>query len=103
MNSKKGGKFEEGGEFDFDAELFGDNALRDDLDALSDFDEEGRQDTDALADQVMSLVGSHPVEVDEIARQCGTSPQDLSVALLELDLAGRIDLLPGGMIVRSGA
>lgn len=92
---------EEGGEFEFDAEMFGDNALRDDYDALADFDENGSDHgEEALADQVMDLVGSHHVEIDEIARLCGATPQELSLAILDLDLAGRIEILPGGMITR---
>lgn len=92
---------EEGGEFEFDAEVFGDNAMRDDYDALSDFDEEGSElAEEALADQIMEFLGSHAVEIDDIARQCGASPQELSLAILELDLAGRIEILPGGAIAR---
>ncbi|MEM7210411.1 MAG: DNA-processing protein DprA [Pseudomonadota bacterium] len=92
---------EDGGEFEFDAEMFGDNAMRDDYDALSDFDEEGSaHGEEALAEQIMDLLGSHAVEIDDLARQCGASPQELSMAVLELDLAGRIEILPGGAIAR---
>ena len=52
-----------------------------------------------MSDQILRLLSSHPVELDEIARQCGASPAEFSLAVLELDLAGRIDLLPGGMII----
>ena len=38
------------------------------------------------------------VIMEEIARQCGASPAEFSLAVLELDLTGRIALLPGGMI-----
>lgn len=92
---------EDGGEFEFDAEVFGDNAMRDDYDALTDFDEEGGGlGEEALADQIMGLLGSHAVEIEDVARQCGASPQEISLAVLELDLAGRIEILPGGMIAR---
>ncbi|MEM7188806.1 MAG: DNA-processing protein DprA, partial [Pseudomonadota bacterium] len=91
---------EEGGDFDFDTDMFGDDVMRDDYEALADFDEEGGMGDEVLADQIMSLLGPHPVEVDEIARQCGTTAPDLSLALLELDLAGRIELRPGGLIAR---
>jgi DNA processing protein len=92
---------EEGRDFEFDADLFGEDTMRDDYDALADFDEEGSMGDEALADQIMELLGPHPVEIDEIARQCGTSPSELSLAILELDLAGRIDIRPGGMIART--
>ena len=91
---------EEGYDFEFDAENFSEGAMRDEYDALADFDEEGSADDQALADQIMDLLGPSPVEIDEIARLCGTSPSDLSLAILELDLAGRIELRPGGMIAR---
>ena len=91
---------EEGYDFEFDAEVFSDDAMRDDYDALADFDEEGNADDQALADQIMELLGLSPVEIDEIARLCGTAPSDLSLAILELDLAGRIEIRPGGMICR---
>ena len=92
---------EDGGDFEFDAELFGDNAMRDDYDALSDFSEDGNNlGEDAIADQIIDLIGPQPIEIDEIARQCGLSPQEISLAILELDLAGRIEILPGGMVAR---
>ena len=92
---------EDGGEFEFDAELFGDNAMRDDYDALADFAEDGNDlGEEAFAEQIMDLLGPHPVEIDEIARQCGALPQEISLAILELDLAGRIEIQPGGMIAR---
>ena len=93
---------EDGYEFEFDAEIFSDGAMRDDYDALTDFDEEGSSDDEALADQIMDLLGPSPVEIDEIARQIGTTASDLSLAILELDLAGRIEIRPGGMIARLG-
>lgn len=91
---------EDGYDFEFDAEVFSEDAMRDDYDALADFDEEGCADDQALSDQIMDLLGPSPVEIDEIARLCGTAPSDLSLAILELDLAGRIELRPGGMIAR---
>lgn len=92
------GLAEGGREFAFDVDDFGDDSARDDYDALTDFDEEEGQGTDALAEQVIELLGPHPVDIDEVARQCGVSGGELSLAILELDLAGRVDLLPGGMI-----
>ncbi len=68
-----------------------------DYDAIDDFDGDGRAGA-ALADQILRLLGPHPVDLDEIARQCGASPAEFSLAVLELDLAGRVELLPGGMI-----
>jgi DNA processing protein len=55
----------------------------------------------ALAEQIMRLVGPNPVDLDELARLCGASPSEISLAVLELDLAGRVELLPGGSIARA--
>ena len=57
----------------------------------------------ALTEQIMRLVGPHPVELDELARQCGATAAELSLAVLELDIAGRVELLPGGMIACAAA
>lgn len=95
------GLAEGGREFDFDADLFGEDTLRDEYDALADFDEEGGMGDEALAEQVLSLLGPQPVEIDEVARQCGATTSELSLAILELDLAGRVLIQPGGMIALS--
>jgi DNA processing protein len=70
----------------------------DDYDALADFDPEGHEADAALSEQVVRLLGPSPVEVDEVARACGARPGELSLVLLELELAGRIEMLPGGRV-----
>lgn len=94
------GLAEPGRDFAFDREFDDDDA--DDYESLSDFDPDGRADDGALAEQILRLLGPHPVEIDELARQCGATAAEMSLALLELDLAGRIDLTPGAMVVRVG-
>lgn len=89
---------EGGREFDFDIDLFDGDGLRDDYEALADFDEEGGSGERALAEQIMELLGPSPVDMDELARACGATPAELSLAILELDLAGRIELRPGGVV-----
>jgi DNA processing protein len=89
---------EPGREFLFDDDAFGDDYGVTDYDSIDDFDGDDRAGA-ALAEQILRLLSSHPVEIDEIARQCGASPAEFSLAILELDLAGRIDLLAGGLIV----
>ncbi len=97
------GLAEPGREFLLDPDSFrGDSFGNDpfgegDFDALDDFGRDDRTGA-ALADQILRLLGPHPVEIDEIARQCGGSRGEFSLVVLKLDLAGRIDLLPGGMI-----
>ncbi len=80
--------------------LFDESAFDNDDEDEHDFDEfEGDSaDGAALAEQILRLLGPHPVEIDELARQCGANPADLSLAILELDLAGRIEIHRGGLV-----
>jgi len=95
------GLAEEGAEFRYDPDMFLDEAEDDAYAGLADFDPEGRDDDVALAEQVMRLLGPTPVPLDEVARACGAAPADLSLVVLELDLAGRIAMLDGGRIARA--
>jgi len=95
------GLAEEGTGFSFDGAPFEDEPdFGDDFAALEDFDLEGSDDGGALAEQILRLVGPHPVELDELARACGTGAAQLSLAVLELELAGRIETLSGQRVVR---
>lgn len=71
-----------------------------DIDEFEDGDAAMARDG-ALAEQIMRLVGPNPVDLDELARLCGASPSEISLAVLELDLAGRVELMPGGSIARA--
>ena len=44
------------------------------------------------------LLGPTPVAVDELLRQCQVSPALVRMVLLEMELAGRIDRLPGNRV-----
>ena len=46
-------------------------------------------------DQLHDLLGPEPVAVDELVRRCHLSPAAVSTALLELELAGRLERHPG--------
>lgn len=50
------------------------------------------------AAQVLEMIGATPIPVDELGRRCQLSPSELSVLLLELELAGRIETLPGNRV-----
>jgi DNA processing protein len=52
--------------------------------------------------QVLDLIGASPVAVDEVLRRCHLSPASLQAVLLELELEGRIETLPGNRVVRLG-
>ncbi len=48
--------------------------------------------------RVVSLLGPTPVSIDELIRLSGTSPALVWMALLELDIAGRLTRQPGGLV-----
>ncbi len=52
----------------------------------------------ALRSQVAALLSPTPVSRDEIVRATGGPAPAVFAALIELSLAGRCDLLPGGMV-----
>lgn len=39
-----------------------------------------------------------PISIDELVRECQLSPSDLWIVLLEMEIAGRIERLPGGKV-----
>ena len=53
---------------------------------------------DALLGEIEGLLGPSPAPVDEIIRLSGASPGAVQMALLELDLAGRLDRHAGGRV-----
>jgi len=53
---------------------------------------------DELRARVTSLLGSTPVALDDLVREAKAKAADVQVALLELELAGRIERHGGGMI-----
>jgi len=55
-------------------------------------------DDAALRAQVRELLGLAPVEEDELARLSGAPLSALADVLLELELAGRLDRRPGGLV-----
>ncbi|MEX2409063.1 MAG: hypothetical protein WD489_08140, partial [Rhodovibrionaceae bacterium] len=50
------------------------------------------------ASQIEALLGPGAVTVDELVRRCQLSPAVVSLALLELELAGRLERQPGNRI-----
>ncbi|GGF36675.1 DNA processing protein DprA [Aliidongia dinghuensis] len=53
---------------------------------------------EAAEKSVTGLLGPTPVTVDELLRQCHLSPSIIATVLLELELAGRLDRHPGGLV-----
>lgn len=52
---------------------------------------------------VLELLGPSPVLVDELIRECHLSSAFVSAVLLELELAGKLDRLPGNRVALAGA
>ena len=44
---------------------------------------------------IVSLLGPTPTKVDDLTRRCQLSPAAVMAVLLELELAGRVETLPG--------
>lgn len=55
-----------------------------------------------LRDRALALIGAQPVLVDELVRQCQTSAPILAQVLLDLELAGQIERLPGNKVAGLG-
>lgn len=53
---------------------------------------------DLPADDIAALLSTAPVSVDELVRQTGTTPGSLQMALLELEIAGRLERHAGGRV-----
>ncbi len=52
----------------------------------------------AVQSKIVELLGSEPVGVDELIRRCQVSAAAVSLALLELELAGRLERHPGNQV-----
>ncbi|HEX4532922.1 MAG TPA: DNA-processing protein DprA, partial [Rhizomicrobium sp.] len=55
-------------------------------------------EADAVRSKVEECLGPAPVEIDEIIRQCKTSPGAVLTVLVELQLAGRARWHPGNKV-----
>jgi DNA processing protein len=55
---------------------------------------------DALVERVWAGLGAEPVAIDDLVRECQVSPAVVQDAVLELELAGRIERHPGNRVAR---
>lgn len=55
-------------------------------------------DVESASKQILEKLGPAPTPVDEIIRQCHVPPSVVHMALLELELAGRLTRHPGNMV-----
>ena len=59
----------------------------------------GEREIRAAHEQVLALLGAAPTAVDDLVRRCQLCSAAVMAALLELELAGRVETLPGNRIV----
>ena len=57
-------------------------------------------ESNGLADRIAELLGPTPVPVDDIIRDTGSTAGAVWSALLDLELAGRIERQPGNLVAR---
>lgn len=60
------------------------------------------EEADGARSQVLEMLGPSPIPVDDLLRQCEVSAAALAEVLLELDLAGRLERLPGNRVALIG-
>jgi len=51
---------------------------------------------------LIDLIGMAPISVDDLLRRCHLSPHALQAALADLELEGRVDMLPGHRVALTG-
>ncbi len=54
------------------------------------------------AGQLIEMLGAAPIAVDEVVRRCHLSPSAVQAILLDLELAGRVEMLPGNRVALTG-
>jgi DNA processing protein len=52
--------------------------------------------------QVIELLGTAPIAVDEVMRRCHLSPSAVQAILLDLELSGRVEMLAGNRVALTG-
>jgi DNA processing protein len=52
--------------------------------------------------QVLDLLGPSPILVDDVLRRCHLSTPAVQAILLDLELAGRVEMLPGNRVALTG-
>ena len=57
------------------------------------------KDTQTIHETLMEHLSQMPIGVDELSRSCHLSVSSMQMALLEMELAGRLQRLPGNRIV----
>jgi DNA processing protein len=66
---------------------------------FSDTDRQGDMESDGLANQLETLLSPTPTSLDILAREAHAPVSAIAAALIELTIAGRAELLPGGLAI----
>jgi DNA processing protein len=74
-----------------------------DLPGLDGLAPPSEADSDRARGAILEQLSPSPTPVDEVVRQTQLSPALVASALLELELAGRIERYPGNRVARLGA
>lgn len=81
----------------------GGKSLKDNAQSVPDLqivvEKPDEKDVEDIREAVLQNLSQMPVGVDELARACHVSIPALQIALLELELAGRLGRLPGNRVV----
>lgn len=56
--------------------------------------------TAQITSQILEFISTSPTDIDELVRECHCSAPAVMAALLELELAGRVQRLPGNRVCR---
>ena len=59
-------------------------------------------DMNAARERLLPLLSHSPTPVDDLVRRCQLSASAVNAALLELEVAGRVEILPGHMVTLVG-
>jgi len=57
---------------------------------------------DRTRDRVLNALDYGPTDIDAVIRDAGGNAAAVAVVLLELDLAGRLERMPGNRVARLG-
>ena len=59
-------------------------------------------DEPAIRAQLLDLLGPSPIAIDDLMRRCRFPPAAINAVLLDLEIAGRVETLPGGRVALLG-
>ena len=62
----------------------------------------GELETSGEEAQVLDLLGPSPIAVDDVLRRCQLSTPVVQAILLDLELSGRVEMLPGNRVALTG-